>query len=643
MMLSISTSAAGGASRRTPAWRRWIGLLLAPVLALSTSVYLGSSPATAAAKVPDVAALAGDLAQQKLTWETCDFGDPALNDRFNVPNVSCATVVVPRDWHDPANGKTWNIRISQAKNIDVDHSRYQGTLFVNPGGPGGEGLVWGSAMQERTPDLNPYYNYVGFDPRGVGQSSHAACAYEWDTAATDPYAELKAAGRACSTSADVKTINTEQTTYDMDFVRHLLKAPKLSYVGYSYGTWLGTWYENVFGAKYGGRFLLDSSIDGTQATLESTWNLQPIARDRQFTMHMINWIARHDDVYGLGEDPVKIRERYFAATAELDPFLVLLVWALLGGAGAFGNNADYPLAGDVVQTLIEFGESEDAGLKSDASNPAVTADAVLAKIGETATGQRRTAIKEARGEVAPLTKIATLEETAKRAARSASTLATGVLEDPFDMIRCNDGQWTQGSAYWEAHKIKQAKKAPLSNQWGLLEVPVCAFWRTQNLMPVAAEKTFPATVVLQGELDSQTGWEGGFAAGTKLPNTSFISIDNEGSHGHFPYGTEQVDRPIINYFLNGKQPKDITVGQALPLPEDAKTYQSWAKLNPKAKHTGGTVTSPWVPAVADKRIPASDAGADLLAADAAGQVLRQQVEDLYGQAGVDALEDAGTL
>jgi pimeloyl-ACP methyl ester carboxylesterase len=643
MNLSTSTPSAGRASRRTPTWRRWIGLLVAPAMALSSAVYLAPAPAAAAAKVPNVAALAGDLAKQKLTWETCDFGDPALNERFNVPNVSCATVVVPRDWQHADNGKTWNIRISHAKNIDPSNARYQGTIFANPGGPGGEGLVWGPAMQERTPDLNPYYNYVGFDPRGVGQSSHASCDYEWDAASTDPYAELKAAGKACSANEDVKTINTEQTTYDMDFIRHLLKAPKLDYIGYSYGTWLGTWYENVFGAKYGGRFLLDSSIDSTQATLEGTWNLQPVARDRQFSMHMINWIARHDDTYGLGEDPYKIKERYFAATAKLDPFVITLVWVLFGGAGAFGTNADYPLAGDVVQTLIEFGESEDAAVKADASNPAVTADAVLAKIAETKAGAEQKRVVQARSDVKPLIKIATKQETKKKAARSATAVQKGTFSDPFDMIRCNDGQWTQGSAYWESHNVKQAKKAPLSNQWGLLDVPLCAFWRTSNLMPVADAKTFPATIVLQGEMDSQTGWEGGYTAGTKLPNTSFIAIDNEGSHGHFPYGTEQVDRPVINYFLKGKQPKDITVGQALPLPEDEQAYQSWAKLNSKAKHTGGTVTSPWVPATSDKKIAANDAGADLLADAAAAEVLRQQVYQVYGTAGVKALQATGTL
>ncbi len=628
-------------SRRTSTWRRWAALLIAPTLALSGAITVTAGPAAAASKVPNVAALAGNLAKQKLTWEKCDFGDFGLNELYNAPNVSCATVVVPRDWHHPDNGKTWNIRISQAKNIEVSNPRYLGTIFTNPGGPGAPGLVRGSVLQQRTPDLNQYYNYVGFDPRGVGQSSHTECEYKWDSASTDPYVALKAMGKACSANEDVKTINTEQTTYDMDFIRHLLKAPKLDYVGYSYGTWLGTWYENVFGAKYGGRFVLDSSVDVTQATLEATWNLQPVARDRQFSMHMINWIARHDDTYELGEDPYKIKERYFAASSHLSQLEIILMWWMTGALSAFGDNSFYPQAGASVQAIISVGEYLAEHPDYDPSNPAVAMDAVLAEVGRTASGEQLRAIKKARAGVAPLTKIATKEE-AEQDDGSASTVQTGVMADPFDMIRCNDGQWTQGSAYWEARKNKQIKKVPLSNQFGNLEVPNCAFWRTTNMMPVADE-TFPATIVVQGELDSQTGWEGGYTSGSTLPNTSFIAIDNEGSHGHFPYGTEEVDRPIINFFLKGKQPRNITVGQALPLPQEERTYQSWAKLGPKAKHTGGKVTSPWVPADTDKRIGDFDAGDELFADTANERLLRQQVERIYGPAGVKALERAGTL
>jgi pimeloyl-ACP methyl ester carboxylesterase len=602
-----------------------------------------TTTAEAKSAVPDVAELAGDLAAQELSWETCDFGDPAYNEAFNKPNVKCATVEVPRDWHHPDNGKTWDIRISHVSNIDVDNPRYQGTVFANPGGPGGSGLVWGPALTQLAPDLAPYYNFVGFDPRGVGQSSHAECSYEWDPASTDPNAEVKAAGEACSTDEDVRTISTEQTVYDMDFIRHLLDAPKLSYLGYSYGTWLGTWYENVFGAKYGDKFLLDSSIDSREPTLEETWNLQPIARDRQFKLHMINWIARHDASYELGEDPQAIHDRYFAATAKLDPDVVLLIWILLGGASAFSNNDDYPLAGEVVKILIEEGEAASTAARAAArANPADRASDLLTKIEKRSSGSEKSRVQQAKDRIAPLTSVPTRSTPESEAKRPRAT-ETATLDSPFDFIRCNDGQWTQGTAYWQKHNEKLARKAPLSNQWGLLEVPICAFWQTGTLMPVA-DDSFPDTIVIQGEMDSQTAWEGGYNAGTKLPNTRFIAIDNESTHGAFPYGTEAVDRKVINFFLDGKLPKNITVAQALPLPEDEITYESWAPLNNKAKHVSGEISSPWTPAErATKTLRASTVGKELLADATSDQLLRQQVLKVYGPEGVEALEESGTL
>ncbi|MDN5726838.1 MAG: alpha/beta fold hydrolase, partial [Propionibacteriales bacterium] len=463
----------------------------------------------------------------------------------------------------------------------------------------------------------------------------------WDSASTDPYAELKAAGKACSENEDVRTISTEQTAYDMDFIRSLLKAPKLSYVGYSYGTWLGAWYEKVFGTTYGDKFVLDSAIDATQPTLESTWNLQPIARDRQFSMHMMNWIARQDDTYGLGTNPQVIHQRYLKATANLDDFTILFMWLLTGASSAFPNNAAYPLAGDVVKSLIEIGEEGDAPAAKSA-NPANEADALLAKVEKRTTGKTKKAVTKARSDLAPLTKVATKSQEKQRRSASAA-MAKGTLNEPFDFIRCNDGQWTQGAAYWEARNAKLAKKAPLSASWGLLDVPICAFWRTNTLMPVANAESCPKTIVVQGEQDSQTGWEGGYNSGTKLPNTSFIAIDNEGSHGNFPYGTEKVDRPIVDYFLKGKQPKDISVTQAKPLPNETQTFESWAKLNKKAKHVGPTFTDPFTPAgpagARTKAMPVSD----LLADGQSEQLLRDQVKKEFGDKGVQALEESGTL
>lgn len=624
--------------------RRAIGLAVTPALLFSGALVLTTpEQANAADQVPDTAALAGELADQELTWETCDFGNDAYNERFNLPNVDCATVQVPQDWHNPDNGKTWDIRISQAKNVEPGDADYKGTILVNPGGPGGEGLVWGPAMQEMTPDLQPHYNYVGFDPRGVGQSSHAECTYTWDPASEDPYAELKAAGAACSADEDVRTINTEQTAYDMDFIRHLLGAPKLSYIGYSYGTWLGAWYEKVFGAEYGDKFLLDSSIDATDRTLEKTWDLQPIARDRQFEMHLMNWMARHDSTYGLGTDPAAIHERYLGATEQLDEFTIMVLWILTGAYGAFPNNADYPLAADVVQVLIELGEADEAAPASD--NPAVAAAEMLDRAAEASDGDTRAVFQQARKQIAPLTDVAPKQQAAEPAATETAT-----LDSVFDFVLCNDGQWTQGASYWEKRNAKLAEKAPLSDSWGLLSVPLCAFWPTDNEMPKAHPKTFPNTVVVQGEMDSQTGWEGGHRAGTKLPNTSLIAVDNEGSHGLFPYGVAEVDDPIVSYFLTGRQPRPTSVVDAKPLPTEDTTYETWRVIGPRANHIGPVITDPTVPADAPRggRPHVASAGSttglrDLVADQASSTMLRNQVQRVYGEDGVKALERAGLI
>ena len=620
-------------------WRRAIGLAVTPALLFSGAMVLTTpSQADAAEQVPDTAALAGDLADQQLSWETCDFGDDAYNERFNLPNVDCATVTVPQNWHDPDNGETWDIRISQAKNVDADDADYKGTILVNPGGPGGEGLVWGPAMQEMTPDLNPHYNYVGFDPRGVGQSSHAECTYSWDPGSDDPYAELKAAAAACSADEGVRTINTEQTAYDMDFIRHLLGAPKLSYIGFSYGTWLGAWYEKVFGTTYGDKFLLDSSIDATDRTLEETWNLQPVARDRQFEMHLMNWMARHDSQYGLGADPAAIHERYLAATADLDSFTIMVMWILTGASGAFPNNADYPLAADVVQVLIELGESDEA--VPEEANPAVAAETMLGRAAAASDGDTKAVFEQARKRVAPLTGV----KTKKQSDAGTAATETATLDSVFDFVRCNDGQWTQGASYWEDRNAELADKAPLSDSWGLLSVPICAFWETDTQMPTADKDTFPATVVVQGEMDSQTGWEGGHQSGTALPNTSLIAVDNEGSHGLFPYGVEAVDQPILSYFLEGRRPRPTSVVDAKPLPTEDTTYESWRAIGPRAGHIGPVITDPTTPAdAAGGDRSSTDGMRGLVAEHVSDVMLRNQVQRVYGEKGVEALEAAGLI
>ncbi|WP_461111356.1 alpha/beta hydrolase [Streptomyces chlorus] len=113
--------------------------------------------------------------------------------------------------------------------------------------------------------------------------------------------------------------------------------------------------------------------------------------------------------------------------------------------------------------------------------------------------------------------------------------------------------------------------------------PPCAFWPTESRMP-AQDESFPETIVLQSELDSMTPFEQGWTAGTGLANTSLIAVDNESIHGVFPYGTKEVDRPVLDFLLGGDRPAQTIAAAGKPLPLKRSTYEPWTPLDENAEH-----------------------------------------------------------
>jgi pimeloyl-ACP methyl ester carboxylesterase len=477
-------------------------------------------------ETPDVAALAGPLADQELAWEACEFNDdgPPLPGA-DLSNVECATIQVPRDWHDPDPEVTWDVRISQARNIDPANPDYRTTIITHPGGPYASGLSYSTTVQMYTPELRPTTNYVSFDQRGLGQSSHAECEYEYEYAPDDGRsAEARAIGEACSQDADVATMTTEQAAYDMDFIRHLLGLESVTYMGYSYRTSLGTWFGSLFSDNIE-RMVLDSATDSTQESIQTLYNAAHEGRDRQFRLHMMNWIARNDATFGLGSDPETIWKRYFAATNAPEQSLAArYAWNSVNGPVAFSNPVAYPAAGSLVSSIIAEGETP--------TDPVVPAESAARIIDRTDLP----------------------DELRAAAHERLARLADAPVHEPGETVR-------------GTHDYKRtADIAPLTAQLGLLVTPTCAFWPTDSTMP-PLDDSFPETIVLQSELDSMTPFEQGWAAGTGLPNTSLIAVDNESIHGVSPYGTEEVDRPVIDFLLSGDRPaRTIAAAGKAPTP-----------------------------------------------------------------------------
>ncbi|WP_170288264.1 alpha/beta fold hydrolase [Marilutibacter maris] len=504
---------------------------------------------------PDIAALAGPLANQQVQWggaATCGQRslDELLISIFTDIEQQCATITVPRDWHNPGDGNTITLSISRAADANVGA---QHMLTANPGGPGGSGRAYGVAMRLIAPEVDAAHYMVGFDPRGVGSSTPLRCQY---VPSEDPWTDNTNLVEGCLDNPLTPYINSEQTAYDMDFIRYLMGKEKTSYIGYSYGTWLGSWYQRVF-SDHAHRFVLDSNTDLSRKSLEATWDIQPKSRDRQFQDALLPYIARNDATYGLGTDPLLIRQRWEAAGGTRSA----AGQAIMGGIiDAMYSTSNYPAAATSIATFINQAESF-----ANTRDPQQLRDQIaLFK----ALMHEHPAMQEADLLIVDDWVEAMLDKADKMAAAQAGTPIT--VNGAFSAIRCQDGPWNSSQGYWTSWVGNIQRKFPWIGP--VTSAPECATWPETTSMP-QVKKNYPATLLIQSELDAATPYEAGLRSAQTIKDHYLVSVDNEGSHGLYPYGDECVDGAVENWLLRGQLPADrFTTCPGSPLPNEDQVY-----------------------------------------------------------------------
>ena len=192
--------------------------------------------------------------------------------------IFCADVQMPMNWDDP---KSEPIVIATSYR-QADKKDPLGFVLFNPGGPGASGYDWVLESSDflGTKALRENFNILGFDPRGVGRSSAVSCLTD---AETDEFlysvtgfelgsdedlaftrAAIKEFGAKCleETGDLLAHVDTVSAAKDMDVLRAVLGQEKLNYLGYSYGSLLGTTYATLFPNRVG-QFVLDGAIDPT--------------------------------------------------------------------------------------------------------------------------------------------------------------------------------------------------------------------------------------------------------------------------------------------------------------------------------------------------------------------------------------------
>jgi pimeloyl-ACP methyl ester carboxylesterase len=183
--------------------------------------------------------------------------------------VECTVLTVPVDWGNP-DGTTIDLAVIRRPSIGAS----LGPLVINPGGPGASGVQW-LQTTSRFDGLNERFDLVSWDPRGVGHSTRLDCGGVGGPEGTDVHraspigpdtdanlAAAKELAEACALGSPelAGNMGTNQTVGDIEAIRVALAVPQISFVGFSYGTYLGLAYAQRFGPQVRA-MVLDGVVD----------------------------------------------------------------------------------------------------------------------------------------------------------------------------------------------------------------------------------------------------------------------------------------------------------------------------------------------------------------------------------------------
>lgn len=265
---------------------------IALVLAIVSSA--GACATNDTAAPPESAPASSVAASTPVNWGPCaadGYGGEPYPDR-----AECGTVEVPVDYGKPDGAKA-QLAVLRFKATGDKI----GSLVLNPGGPGASGVQFAAdAMDFLTPPLLERFDVVGFDPRGVGDSTPAIkCVSDedFDASRADDgvivtaadvdreNGETRAFVQSCVDSAGVDflaSVGTDNVVKDMDRLRSALGDEKLTYLGYSYGTHLGSQYAEAFPQNVRAMVLdgaVDPSAEATQSLIDQYAAFQTVFDD----------------------------------------------------------------------------------------------------------------------------------------------------------------------------------------------------------------------------------------------------------------------------------------------------------------------------------------------------------------------------
>jgi pimeloyl-ACP methyl ester carboxylesterase len=476
----------------------------------------------------------------RLRWSDC--GE-------DYPNAECARVEVPLDYDRPWGAST---PIALARIPASDQKHKLGTVFINPGGPGGSGvgLALDGFGELLAMLLEDRFDVVGFDPRGVAASNPIQCfdrqdeldaffarapLFPYRHRQERPFFELYSGlWRECAAQRQAITrhMSTADVARDLDLLRQAVGDERITYLGFSYGSYLGQTYANLFPSKVRA-LVIDGVLDA------KLWSS-----------------GRHIEIDGPASD------------AELDEFLRLCDEAgpecLLAADGdARGRYADLATALRREPIVFEDGFAYTYDLLVGDTTGALYAPeswggpggfgALFAYLAEAALGDLDAAS-------AALQAWQGLQET--------FAIDPAVYDNSTDAYfgnQCSDTEYPATFAEFREIGDLVARTSYIGPNWWWWNAG-CASWptaRDRHAGPWTARTSAPVLVV-GNYFDGVTGYAGAVSASKALPNSRLLSY---AGWGHTAFGrSDCVVDHVTSYLLEGKLPPRNSVCPANPNP-----------------------------------------------------------------------------
>ncbi|MCM2391808.1 alpha/beta hydrolase [Streptomyces albipurpureus] len=475
--------------------QRLVPLIAVTVLATLAPALYSVEPASAASPLDR-------YMKQSPLWKQCAETDQDLE---------CATIEVPLDYREPG-GRAIELAVSRL--AAGDPTKRRGVLFLNPGGPGAQGLGMPLQMMTAMPEsVTGRYDLIGFDPRGVGQSTPLSCRTteaerQWmrpykATTYTQQVAWARTIARKCRTESSdrMRYTTTRNTARDMDVIRSVLREQKISYFGYSYGTYLGAVYGQLF-PKQADRFVLDSAID-PELIWRGTFQKWASEAEPAF-QRWTKWTASHHSAYQLGDTPASVSKTFWDLVAQADRHPI--VWG------------KYSLTGTDIRDLF----------RGTFFSPRVGAG-YIADLKRAAAGE-------------PVPELPELGELPDNAVAVLYALLCG-----------DTRSWPRDPGTYARESRRDAARYPLYGDHPS-NISPCAFW-TKAIEPATKVNHRGSALILHNEWDSQTPLSTGIAMHKALKGSRLVTVDEGEGHGVYDLsGNVCAESAANDYLVTGRLP-----------------------------------------------------------------------------------------